>query len=321
VWSGSKVIADDLQGEDLGDVLELHADASAWWVLPRQADHLSLQLTDAARALDLDRLTLHDLTAEDGRAKFEDLGQARLITTNVVLLDQDRVELTVRAVSLVVSDRAVICLADAAGPAFDPAALLNAKVDLLARGGLETALQLVVGAVVTTYETVVEWLEDQSDQLADSLFEGRPLHKQEQLRAFRLRRVLSHLRRLTEPMRSVLNELLDSDPAQEALAARHWRIIRDRHLRVANAVDALRETLASVFDTSLSLADERSNAIVKKLTGWAAIIAVPTLVTGFVGMNVAFPLSGTAAGFWLYLAIMVAAVVALFLVFRRRHWI
>ena len=45
----------------------------------------------------------------------------------------------------------------------------------------------------------------------------------------------------------------------------------------------------------------------KKLTGWAAIIAVPTLVTSFVGMNVAFPLEGTAAGFWLYLAIMVVS--------------
>ena len=60
----------------------------------------------------------------------------------------------------------------------------------------------------------------------------------------------------------------------------------EQHDRVANAADALREALSSLFDTSLALADVRLNQIMKKLTGWAAIIAVPTLITSFVGMNV-----------------------------------
>jgi magnesium transporter len=63
------------------------------------------------------------------------------------------------------------------------------------------------------------------------------------------------------------------------------------------------------------------NTDVKRLTGWAAIIAVPTLVTGFVGMNVEFPGTGTLAGFWVYLLIMIAAAVVLFILFRRHDWI
>ena len=59
----------------------------------------------------------------------------------------------------------------------------------------------------------------------------------------------------------------------------------------------------------------------KKLTGWAAIIAVPTLVTSFVGMNVSFPLEGTFAGFWVYFAIMVAAALVLFAIFKGRDWV
>ncbi len=59
----------------------------------------------------------------------------------------------------------------------------------------------------------------------------------------------------------------------------------------------------------------------KKLTGWAAIIAVPTLVTSFVGMNVAFPLEGTVAGFWVYLAIMVVSGLVLWAMFRARDWV
>ena len=59
----------------------------------------------------------------------------------------------------------------------------------------------------------------------------------------------------------------------------------------------------------------------KKLTGWAAILAVPTLVTSFVGMNVTFPLEGTALGFWVYLVVMVAAGVVLYVLFKARDWV
>jgi magnesium transporter len=63
------------------------------------------------------------------------------------------------------------------------------------------------------------------------------------------------------------------------------------------------------------------NQTMKKLSGWAAIIAVPTLVTSFVGMNVGFPLFGTGTGFWVYFVVMIAAAVILYVVFRRRDWI
>jgi len=320
VWSGSRIIADDLQGEDLSDVLELHADASAWWVMPRQPDP-SFQLTDAAAALDLDHLVVTDLTAEDPRAKYEEVGSARVVLTTAVTLDRERVQLGVHSVSLVVTDRALICLADPLPPDFDPAGLLCARSEALAEGGVDLALHLVLGRVISTYESVVDWLEDANDELADALFAERPLNRGEQLQAFRLRTVLSQLRRLTEPMRTVLAELVDALPAGNAWQVRHWGMVRDRHTRVANAADGLRETLSSVFDTSLALADQQTNTIMKKLAGWAAILAVPTLVTGFAGMNVLFPLDGTVPGFWFYLLVMVCAVVALYVLFRRKQWI
>ncbi len=65
----------------------------------------------------------------------------------------------------------------------------------------------------------------------------------------------------------------------------------------------------------------RSNEIMKKLSGWAAIIAVPTLVSGFVGMNVSFPFEGSATGFWIYFVIMVTTAVILFLLLRARGWV
>jgi magnesium transporter len=327
VWSGSKIIAEDLTGEDLSDVLELHSDASAWWVLPRDHEYGAVEVRHIAHALDLDEPAIKDLLAEDRRAKFEMIGQARLVITNAVSVDRDRAQIVVHPVSVIATDRAIICLADPT-PDFQPAQLFLQKEDVIAKGGIEAAVQTIIAAVISTYEDVVQWLEDSSDNLANVLFEERPLGKAEQLYAFKLRAALSQLRRLTDPMRTVMTDIVDNPPQARKVKAgrdpavgRHWGILSEHHTRVANAADALREALASIFDTSLALADTRLNQIVKKLSAWAAIIAVPTLVTGFVGMNVRFPLAGSSTGFWVYLLLMLAASVVLYFVFRAKDWL
>jgi magnesium transporter len=327
VWSGSKIIAEDLTGEDLSDVLELHSDASAWWILPRDADYGAVELRHVARALDLDELAIKDLLADDRRAKFEVIGQARLVITNAVSVHEDNAEILVHPVSMIATDRAVICLMDST-PDFQPAQLLVEKQEMIAQGGIEAAVQTVIAAAIRTYEEALRWLEDSGGDLANVLFGERPLNKPEQLRAFKLRSALSQLRRLTEPMRTVMRDIVDSPPqgrkgkaGRDPAIGRHWVMLAEQHDRVANAADALREALSSIFDTSLALADVRMNQIMKKLSGWAAIIAVPTLVTSFVGMNVGFPLHGSSIGFWVYFLLMVTAGVVLYLIFRARDWL
>jgi magnesium transporter len=327
VWSGSKIIAEDLTGEDISDVLELHSDASAWWVLPRDHDYGALEVRHIAQALDLDEPAIRDLLAEDRRAKFDTIGQARLVITNAVSIDKDSSRIMAHPVSLIATDRAVICLVDP-NPDFQPAQLFCHKEEMIAKGGIEAAVQMIIGAVIHSYQEALQWLEDSSDSLANALFEERPLNKPEQLYAFKLRTALSHLRRLTDPMRTVMTDIIDSPPqgrkgkgGRDPAISRHWVLLSEQETRVANAADALRETLSSIFDTSLALADVRLNQIMKKLTAWAAILAVPTLVTSFVGMNVKFPLVGSLTGFWVYLLLMIAASVVLYFVFRARDWL
>ena len=50
------------------------------------------------------------------------------------------------------------------------------------------------------------------------------------------------------------------------------------------------------METNLSLRDYRQNQVMKKVTSWAAIIAVPTLITGYYGMNVPYPGYGQDSG-------------------------
>lgn len=321
-------MAEDLTGDDLSDVLELHSDASAWWVLPRDGHYAAVELREVAKALDLDQLAIKDLLAQDRRVKFESIGQARLVITNAVSVDRTSAALSVHPVSAILTDRALICLVTPTDT-FKPEQLLFQQEEVLALGGVEAGLQMLMTAVINTYEDVIAFLEDASDDLANALFEERPLNKDQQLYAFRLRNTLSQLRRVTDPMRTVMTDIVENPPAalkgkatsRTNEVTRRWSVISEHQTRVANSVDGLREVLAAVFDTSLSLADLRMNQIMKKLTGWAAILAVPTLVTGFVGMNVGFPLNGTMAGFWVYLALMLVASLVLFILFRRKDWV
>jgi magnesium transporter len=322
------VLAEDLAGEDLGDVLDLHDDASAWWVLDRSSDYARDELERVITEFGLDHFVVRELLADDHRAKFEEIGQARLVLTNAVSLDRTTAQVTVHPVSLLVTDRAVVCLADVTREV-DPRRWLAVAGERLAKGGTEAALQIVMSGVIDTYAEVVDWLEQSGDELADDLFGGHPLTRDRQLWAFRVRTGLTGLRRVTEPMRAVTADLRDRQQQapvpkgrrKDPLVGRKWNLISEHHERVADAADSLRESLASVLETSLALADVQLNVIMKKLTGWAAIIAVPTLITGFAGMNVKFPLVGTAYGFWVYLVVMVATALALYLVFKRKDWI
>jgi magnesium transporter len=59
----------------------------------------------------------------------------------------------------------------------------------------------------------------------------------------------------------------------------------------------------------------------KKVASWAAIIAVPTLITGFYGMNVPYPGFSDRGGFVVSLVLIIVMSAALYGVFRKRGWL
>jgi magnesium transporter len=63
------------------------------------------------------------------------------------------------------------------------------------------------------------------------------------------------------------------------------------------------------------------NVITKKVTSWAAIIAVPTFVTGFYGMNVPYPGFGKGSGLLAALSLMIVIAGILYVVFKRQDWL
>jgi magnesium transporter len=79
--------------------------------------------------------------------------------------------------------------------------------------------------------------------------------------------------------------------------------------------------VTTILETNLTIQGNRMNIITKKVTSWAAIIAVPTFITGFYGMNVPYPGFSERAGLYSSATIMIVGVVALYIVFKRKDWL
>jgi magnesium transporter len=101
----------------------------------------------------------------------------------------------------------------------------------------------------------------------------------------------------------------------------YYQDVYDHVLRAAEWTDSLRDLVNSILETNLTIQGNRLNVITKKVTSWAAIIAVPTFVTGFYGMNVPYPGFSRQVGFASSLAVMVVAAFALYLIFKRKGWL
>jgi len=127
-------------------------------------------------------------------------------------------------------------------------------------------------------------------------------------------------------MREVLLTLIrsnknDTQPALDDVMLPYYQDVYDHVLRVTEWSDTLRDVIATTLDTQASLQNNRLNVTVQRLTGWAAIIAVPTLITGFYGENVPFPGFGHRLGLAASLFLIVGATSAVYVNFRRRGWV
>jgi magnesium transporter len=123
-------------------------------------------------------------------------------------------------------------------------------------------------------------------------------------------------------MREVVNTLIRRDlhVVGEDLMP-YYQDVYDHVLRAAEWTDSLRDLVTSILETNVTIQGNRLNVITKKVTGWAAIIAVPTLITGYFGMNVPYPGFAERGGFAASVAAMILAGLVLYIVFKRKDWL
>jgi magnesium transporter len=191
----------------------------------------------------------------------------------------------------------------------------------LCKFGVRTLLWGLLDVVVDSYFEVVEHLDDQIEELEDQLFDEAGRSQEVQKTTFALRKALVQTRRVILPMREVVNTIMRREHERGDELQSYFEDLYDHVLRASEWTESLRDMITSVFETNLSLADARLNAIMKKLTSYAALIAIPTAVTGFYGQNVPYPGFNQHWGFWVSLSIMVTLLVVLYFGFKRKDWL
>ena len=135
----------------------------------------------------------------------------------------------------------------------------------------------------------------------------------------------------TQPLAGALEGLGENDSGGvvDPELRRALRDVRDNVLRTTEQIEGFRELLQNILSVNLTMVSveqnarmQRQNEHVQKVSAWAAILIVPTIVTGVYGMNFDhMPELNWLLGYPFALALMVAIPVLLYLGFKRSGWL
>ena len=183
-------------------------------------------------------------------------------------------------------------------------------------------LYALMDFIVDQYLPIVRQIEEEVQELEGVVLDD-PTASDATARIYLLKRDLVSLRRAVSPLADVCNRLLRFDiPHIPADTRPYFRDVYDHIMRLNESIDAQRELLTSALEAHLSLMTVAQNEHMKRITAWAAMIAVPTMIAGIYGMNFAYiPELQWKYGYFIALASMVVASLGLFIGFRRSRWL
>ena len=158
--------------------------------------------------------------------------------------------------------------------------MADARID---GAGDRLGFYAIADEVADDYLEIVEALEDRADRLEAEVFRAEhpartaPLL---QLDILQLRRDMVRLRRHAVPMRQAIDRLGDDASFFAPELVPYVRDVTDHLLRTVELTDGVREVLTTIVDIRTAQSAHQLNEVMKKLTAWAGIVLVPTLIAG-----------------------------------------
>ena len=307
----------DITLDEISDVLEVD-DGSFVWV----------GLFNPGRAL-LDKLQeefgLHALAVEDARnahqrPKIEAYGDSLFVVAHTAQLVDGRIAFG--ETHVFVGPRYLVTLRHGASLSYAPVrARAEREKELLALGP-GYGLYAVLDFIVDNYLPIVDEFRDKLEALEQDIF-AEAYRRDTVRKLYDLKRELTRMRLAVSPLQDITGQLTRVHTGLVGEEMRlYYRDVYDHTLRVNDAVDTLREMLTAAMSVNLSLVTVAQGEVVKRLAGWAGLLAAPTLIASWYGMN--FVHMPELAGRWSYPAVIgatVAVVAVLFVLLRRARWI
>ena len=273
-----------------------------------------------AGEFDLPKLAVEDAIHSRQRPKMENYEHHLFFVFHE--LNEHDGQIEPRQISCFVGKREVLTLHDGAQRMLAAAKNRWEREQAEFGDGPAFLIHTLMDAIVDDYQLIADRLEDEIENLEEIVLDEPTAPVQRQLYSVKQR--TARLRRFVLPLRRVLESLLgieyrDNIPEETRDL---FRDVEDHILRIGDQVRNIDDLADAAIDLRHSAEASALNDVTKRLTGWAAIIAVPTLISGIYGMNVGIvPHPGSRVGFWVLVAIMVAETIFLYWYFKKKRWI
>ena len=296
----------------------LNNDEGFVWIGLYEPDMAALQQMQAL--FNLHPLAIEDAAKAHQRPKVESFDDVLFVVVHTT--QQIEQKLRYGETHLFLGKRFLITIRHAASLSYEP---VRERLELepgLLRLGPSVCLYAVLDAVVDNYLPITDQLTQSLDALEKDIFADR--YKRGTIRRlYELKREVNLMRMAVSPLQDVLGQLRRSPGELVADEVRPYlRDVHDHVARVADAIDTLRDMISTALSVNLSVVTLSQGETVKRLGAWAALLAAPTLITSWYGMNFtrmpeldspyAYPLLGAA---------VLLVCVGLYRLFKRADWL
>jgi len=316
-YLGGKLIEQDFELEKVSDFAT--GKHCVWFDL---VDPSPEDLHKPAEELDLHELAVDDALNGRQRPKLDYYESHLFITLYQAKFDRETREVNLAEIGIFVTKNAVVTVR--LGNEFDMSAVEKRwdQSSELADFGTAFLLWGLLDVVIDGYFEIVQPLDEELEKLEDIMFAPARTDTLIQKRSYELRKALVQLRRVAVPIREVINPLIkhNGEILHNDMIA-YYQDLYDHTMRVADWTDSLRDLVTTLLETNLTIQGNRLNQIMKQVTSWAAIIAVPTAITGFYGQNIPYPGFNESWGFWVSSVAILIISGGLFWAFKKRDWL
>lgn len=269
-----------------------------------------------------DELGLHELAIEDAfgerqRPKVDRYPTHLFLSVHAVTYADHEVSTT--EIDVFVLPRVLVTVRENESYSLDGVLRRWDTGAVLAASGVSFLLHGLLDDVADGHYSAAQALDDDIEDVEDRIYQEKPHLGREILK---LRRALVQLRRVALPMREILGSLVHRDHSliSDELMP-YYLDVKDHTLFTAELTESMRELVTNLREAEVAVQGNRLNSIMKKVTSWAAIFAVPTAISGYYGMNVPYPGFEQRWGFWAATLGIFSLSYVLYLMFKRRDWL
>ena len=312
------MIAEDFAAAEAVSRLRDKPGSVAWIDLfdPELAD-----LQAVARDFGLHPLAVEDAVHDHQRPKLDAYADHLFLNVYAVAFRDDGAasDLDKTEISVFITEHALITVRKAPGDLDEVLRRWDADAGMGAAGGITFLLYGLLDVVVDGQYAAARRIDEAMDAAEDAMLSEGGAPRPVRLYAFALRKALANLRRAVAPMPDVVaragNGRVDHDLKP------YYRDVEDHAQRAAELAEHARSRINELLDADLAEQSNVLNDVTRKLAAWAAIIAVPTALTGYFGQNVPYPGYERWWGFLLSTGLILLSATGLWLFLRKRGWL